>query len=213
MLSKYPTRLDEEAGRQLLKASRAQLRVGAPAEAASVIQEMNAPLGPEERINAAIEEIRASVAAELRENLSKLDPSAFEKLVLQLLQAMGYGQSREDLRPVGRSGDGGIDGIISLDRLGFEKVYVQAKRWQSAVGRPEIQGFFGALAGRRAKKGVFITTASFTREARDYALQVSESLVLIDGERLTELMIDHEIGVTHRTLKQPRVNAEFFEAD
>ena len=101
--------------------------------------------------------------------------------------------------------------MISLDRLGLEKVYVQAKRWQNNVGRPEIQGFFGALAGRRAKKGVFITTSAFTREARDYANQVSDSIVLVDGARLARLMIEHGVGVTHRPLKIAQVDSDYFD--
>jgi restriction system protein len=123
---------------------------------------------------------------------------------------MGYGTSRSDVQRVGGSGDGGIDGVISLDRLGLEKVYVQAKRWQSVVGRPEIQGFFGALAGQRANKGVFITTSTFTQQALDFARSV-ERIVLVDGKRLAQLMIDHEVGVTSRTVRIPRVDSDYFE--
>jgi restriction system protein len=112
---------------------------------------------------------------------------------------------------VGQSGDGGIDGIISLDRLGLEKVYVQAKRWQNTVGRPEIQAFFGALAGHRANKGVFITTSSYSREAREYAARVSDSLVLVDGARLAALMIQHGVGVSHRMLRIAKVDSDYFE--
>jgi restriction system protein len=133
--------------------------------------------------------------------------------VLDLLHALGYGTSTDDLEHVGASGDGGIDGIISLDKLGFEKIYVQAKRWQSSVGRPEIQSFFGALAGRKARKGVFITTSSFTREAKQYGEQISEVVVLIDGARLTSLMIENGIAVTHyRVLRLPRVDGDYFDA-
>jgi restriction system protein len=111
------------------------------------------------------------------DRIHRSTPGCFEKLVLDLLHALGYGVSRSDLTRTGGVGDNGIDGIITLDRLGLEKVYVQAKRWQHTVGRPEIQAFFGALAGQRATKGVFITTSSFTREARDYATRVSDSLL------------------------------------
>jgi restriction system protein len=131
-------------------------------------------------------------------------------IVLDLLHRMGYGTSREDLQRVGRSGDGGIDGVISLDRLGFEKVYVQAKRWQSAVGRPDVQGFYGALAGNRAKKGVFITTSSFTAQAIEFARSV-EGLVLVDGAKLAGLMTEHEIGVTLRSVKVPKLDSDYFE--
>jgi restriction system protein len=120
---------------------------------------------PDEHIDAAVKEIHQVVARELLERIAAAPPAFFEQLVLDLLYALGYGASQDDLERVGGAGDGGFDGIISLDRLGFEKVYVQAKRWQGSVGRPEVQSFFGALSGRRARKGVFITTSSFTREA------------------------------------------------
>jgi restriction system protein len=166
---------------------------------------------PDERIDEAIEELNDSVANELLEMIASSSPTFFEQLVLDLLHSLGYGTSRLDLQRVGGSSDGGIDGIISLDRLGLEKVYVQAKRWQNNVGRPEIQGFFGALAGKRAKKGVFITTSAFTREARDYANQVSDSIVLLNGSRLARLMIEHGVGVTHRSLKVAQVDSDYFE--
>lgn len=167
---------------------------------------------PEERIDSAVKEIEAAVARELLERISQAPPDFFEELVLELLHALGYGTSTTDLQRLGGTGDAGIDGVISLDKLGFEKVYVQAKRWQGPVGRPEVQGFFGALAGRRAKKGVFITTSSFTREARDYGEQVSENVVLIDGARLTSLMIEYGVGVTHyRQIRLPRVDGDYFE--
>lgn len=146
--------------------------------------------------------------------IAQAPPPFFEGLVLDLLHALGYGASDEDLERVGHSGDGGIDGVISLDKLGFERVYVQAKRWQGSVGRPEVQAFYGALAGRRARKGVFITTSSFTREAREFASQVAESIILIDGARLTSLMIEHGVGVSHyRVLRLPKVDDDCFDAD
>jgi hypothetical protein len=146
------------------------------------------------------------VAAELLEVLSQVPPASFESIILDLLHRMGYRASRADLQRVGKAGDGGIDGVISLDRLGLEKVYVQAKRWQSPVGRPEVQGFYGALAGQRAGKGVFITTSTFTPQAVDFARSV-EGVVLVDGRRLSELMIDHEVGVTLRPVKVPKLSA------
>jgi restriction system protein len=130
--------------------------------------------------------------------------------VLDLLHRMGYGATRADLRRVGGAGDGGIDGVISLDKLGLEKVYVQAKRWQNPVGRPEIQGFYGALAGQRAHKGVFITTSSYTAHAQDFANSV-ERVVLVDGARLAQLMIDHEVGVTLRPLRVPKLDTDYFQ--
>lgn len=131
-------------------------------------------------------------------------------IVLDVLHAIGYGASRDDLQRVGGSGDGGIDGIISLDRLGLEKVYVQAKRWEKVVGRPEVQGFYGALHGQRANKGVFITTSSFTKQAVEFAGSV-ERIVLVDGGRLAELMIDHAVGVSHRPLKVPKLDSDYFD--
>ncbi len=166
---------------------------------------------PDERIEEALGELNDSLASELLDLIARASPSSFEHLVLDVLHALGYGTSRLDLQHVGGSSDGGIDGVISLDRLGLEKVYVQAKRWQNSVGRPEIQGFFGALAGRRAKKGVFITTSAFTREAREYAAQVSDSIVLVNGSRLAQLMIEYGVGVTHRPLKIAHIDGDYFD--
>jgi restriction system protein len=137
-------------------------------------------------------------------------PQHFEAIVLDLLYRMGYGTSREDLQRVGGVGDGGIDGVISLDRLGLEKVYVQAKRWQGSVGRPEVQAFYGALAGQRANKGVFITTSSFTQQAIDFARSV-ERIVLVDGEKLAGLMTEHGVGVTLRPVKIPKLDSDYFD--
>lgn len=166
---------------------------------------------PDERIEEAVGELNQAVARELLQLIGDAPPEFFEGLVLDLLHALGYGTSRGDLQRVGKSGDGGIDGIISLDRLGLEKVYVQAKRWQNNVGRPDVQGFFGALAGRRAKKGVFITTSGYTRDARDFAESVSDSIVLVDGAKLTALMIEHGVGVTHKAVRVPHVDSDYFE--
>lgn len=167
---------------------------------------------PDERLSEAVTEIRSTVVNELGESLKSVSPSFFESIVLDVLHKMGYGTSRTDLQRVGGSGDGGIDGIISLDKLGLEKVYVQAKRWQQSVGSPEIQGFYGALAGQRATKGVFITTSSYTKAAIDFARQV-ERIVLIDGAKLAELMIDCEVGVTSRIVKVPRLDGDYFDEE
>jgi restriction system protein len=165
---------------------------------------------PDDRLDAALSEIRKTVAAELLETLSQVSPKFFEAIVLDLLHKMGYGASRNDLQRVGGSGDGGIDGIISLDKLGLEKVYVQAKRWQNSVGRPDVQAFYGALAGQRANKGVFITTSTFTAQADEFARSV-ERIVLVDGVRLANLMIDHEVGVTMRPLRAPKIDSDYFD--
>ena len=167
---------------------------------------------PDDRLGEALAELRASVVRELRETLANVSPAFFETIVLDVLHRLGYGANRSDLLRVGGTGDGGIDGVISLDKLGLEKVYVQAKRWQNSVGRPEIQAFFGALAGNRARKGVFITTSVFTQQALDFARSV-EGIVLVDGPRLAELMIDNEIGVTARTLKIPKLDSDYFDEE
>lgn len=166
---------------------------------------------PDDRLEAALTEIRESVADELLELLLGVDPAYFESIVLDVLHRMGYGTHRGDAHRVGRSGDGGIDGVISLDKLGLEKVYIQAKRWQNSVGSPEVQAFYGALAGRRANKGVFITTSTFTPAAVAFAASV-ERIVLIDGEHLAQLMIDHEVGVSLRSLSIPKIDSDYFES-
>lgn len=210
LLASFPDRLPEEVTRRITRESRSTPGPGGAGEGPAEPPAVN-PETPEERIDTAVREIRQAVARDLLERISQAPPSFFEELVLDLLHALGYGTSTEDLQRVGGSGDGGIDGIISLDRLGFEKVYVQAKRWQGSVGRPEVQGFFGALAGRRAKKGVFITTSTFSKDALEFGRQVSDSVVLIDGNRLTELMIEAGVGVSHREVKIPKVDGDYFD--
>jgi restriction system protein len=178
--------------------------------AAVVMEPESSTASPDDRLEAAIVEMRRTVAAELLETLSQVSPAAFETIVLDLLHRMGYGASRSDLQRVGKAGDEGIDGVISLDRLGLEKVYVQAKRWRSPVGRPEIQAFYGALAGQCAGKGVFITTSAFTSQAVEFARSV-EGIVLVDGTRLTNLMMDHEVGMSLRHVKVPKIDGDYFE--
>lgn len=180
--------------------------------AAAVVDTFASVASPDDRLGQAIEELRQSAETELLELLGSVSPSFFETIVLDLLHRMGYGANRSDLQRVGGSGDGGIDGIISLDRLGLEKIYVQAKRWQSNVGRPELQAFFGALAGQKAKKGVFITTSGYSQQAIDFAKSV-EGIVLIDGQKLASLMIDHELGVTARTVKIPKIDGDYFDEE
>jgi restriction system protein len=187
-----------------------QVDVVPPTTGATVEVDPTGPASPDERFDQALAEIKSSVAHELLESIGRASPKYFESIVLDVLHSMGYGARRSDLQRVGGSGDGGIDGVISLDRLGLEKVYVQAKRWQSVVGRPDIQGFYGALAGQRANKGVFITTSGYTKQAIDFAASV-ERIVLIDGERLAQLMIEYEVGVSSRTIRLPRVDSDYFE--
>jgi restriction system protein len=147
--------------------------------------------------------------------ISDQDPGFFEGLVLDVLQAIGYGGSRDDAADrLGQSGDGGVDGVIREDRLGLDQIYVQAKKWADPVGRPEIQRFFGALHGQRATKGVFITTSTFTRGARDYANDVTPRVILVDGIELAGLMIDYRVGVTPtETITLVRLDSDYFDAD
>ncbi|GAB2945769.1 restriction endonuclease [Hafnia psychrotolerans] len=173
-------------------------------------QEELAKSSPDDRLDQALKELRDAVAGELLENLLQVSPARFEVIVLDVLHRLGYGGHRDDLQRVGGTGDGGIDGIISLDKLGLEKVYVQAKRWQNTVGRPELQAFYGALAGQKAKRGVFITTSGFTSQARDFSHSV-EGMVLVDGKRLVHLMIENEVGVSSRLVKVPKLDMDYFE--
>ncbi len=156
--------------------------------------------------------IRKNLALELLLKIKSSSPAFFETLVVELLVKMGYGGSIKDAgRSIGRSGDEGIDGIIKEDKLGLDVIYVQAKRWENVVGRPEIQKFVGALAGQGAKKGVFITTSRFTNEAKEYQPRNETKIVLIDGEQLAELMIDHNLAVsTVNTFEIKRIDNDYF---
>jgi len=167
---------------------------------------------PEEVLEEAYAELRENLAQELLDIVRQSTPAFFERLVVELLVRMGYGGShREAARAVGQVGDEGIDGIIDQDRLGLDTIYIQAKKWDQCVGRPEIQKFVGALAGKRAKKGVFITTSSFSQEAVRYVSTIEAKIVLIDGKRLAELMIDYGVGVTTVTTYQlKRVDSDYF---
>ncbi len=154
-------------------------------------------LNPEEKLELSYQQLRKELAAELIETVKQCSPEFFEKMVVELLVAMGYGGSRKDAgEAVGKSGDEGIDGIIKEDRLGLDIIYIQAKRWQGTVGRPDIQKFAGALMGKSAKKGIFITTSNFSREAVDFVDKIDSKIILIDGERMAELMTDFGVGVT-----------------
>ena len=167
---------------------------------------------PDEILEETHRELRGTLAHELLAEVKRASPSFFEHLVIDLLVRMGYGGSHEDAaRPVGRSGDEGIDGIINEDRLGLDVIYLQAKRWENPVGRPEIQKFVGALLGRRSKKGIFITTSVFTKEAVEYARSIDSKVVLIDGARLAQLMFDFDIGVsTQDTYVTKRIDTDYF---
>lgn len=167
---------------------------------------------PEELMESAYQRVREGLAAELLQTIKDNSPAFFERLVIDLLVRMGYGGTRKDAgQAIGKSGDGGIDGIIKEDRLGLDIVYVQAKRWDDVVGRPEIQKFAGALQGQRAKKGVFLTTSSFSRDALEYVSRIESKIVLIDGEMLAQLMIDYNIGIaTVASYDVKRIDSDYF---
>jgi restriction system protein len=168
---------------------------------------------PSETIEAAYRVVRDSLAADLLLQIKACTPEFFERLVVDVLVGMGYGGTREDAgRAIGKSGDEGVDGIINEDRLGLDVIYVQAKRWEGTVGRPEIQRFVGALQGQKARKGVFITTSDFSRQAREYASNIETNVVLIDGESLSNLMIDHNVGTTVvSSYEIKRIDSDYFE--
>lgn len=172
------------------------------------------PVDPEEAIANGYQALRAEVEAELLNRTKIASPDFFEQLVVDLLLKMGYGGSRKDAgRAIGRSGDEGIDGVIDEDALGLDVVYVQAKRWaDKPVGRQDIQQFVGALQGKRAKKGIFITTSTFSQSARDYVKAIDNKVVLIDGATLASLLFDYGVGVSEvRSYKLKRVDSDYFE--
>lgn len=167
---------------------------------------------PEETLQKAYQNIRSDLAAEILEKIKSNSPQFFERLVVDIMISLGYGGSRADAgKSIGQSGDEGIDGIIKEDRLGLDVIYLQAKRWDGTVGRPEVQKFVGALHGKRAKKGVFITTGRFSDDALRYVESIDPKVILIDGRTLTELIIDHGLG-TSTTAKYEikRIDTDYF---
>ncbi len=170
-------------------------------------------LTPYEHIEIGYQRIREELEEELLAKIKESSPAFFERLVVELLVTMGYGGSRKDAgQTIGRSGDGGIDGVIKEDRLGLDTIYIQAKRWDGVVGRPEIQKFAGALQGQRAKKGVFITTSSFSKEAIEYVSLIENRIVLISAKELTSLMVDFGVGVSKiASYDVKRIDSDYFE--
>lgn len=166
---------------------------------------------PEARIEIAHRQHRVALEDELLTRVRNLQPAGFERLVVSLLLAMGYGV-RGDGEHIGRSGDEGVDGVIREDKLGLDLVYVQAKRWQANVGRPDVQAFVGSLAGLKARKGVFITTSAFSREARDYLDRIETRVVLIDGTQLAKLMFENGVGVSIRqSFEIKAMDSDYFD--
>ena len=217
LLAKNPARIDVKLLNQYEEFRDFRSRKHNNDKGVLVLQELEqeAEQTPEEALATAYGKLRENLEAEVLAQVKAASPSFFERLVIDLLVAMGYGGSRQDAgRAVGRSGDGGIDGIIKEDRLGLDVIYVQAKRWEVAVGRPEIQKFVGALQGQRANKGVFLTTSSFSREAEAYANNISSKIILIDGERLAGLMVDHDVGVAAvGVYRLKKIDSDYFEGE
>ena len=170
-------------------------------------------LTPSDYLEIGYQKVREELEAELIAKIKGSSPAFFEQLVVELLVAMGYGGSRKDAgETLGKSGDGGIDGVIKEDRLGLDVIYLQAKRWEGTVGRPEIQKFAGALQGQRAKKGIFLTTSRFSAEAHSYAVYLDSRIVLIDGDQLAGLMIDADVGVSKvATYEVKALDSDYFE--
>lgn len=215
LLARYPSGLPETVLREIERKSRPTPDAESEATAPRAPDESD-DATPDERFLAAYEQLRASTREALLTEVRAVAPAFFERIVLDLLHKLGYGAKRSDLALTSAGADGGIDGVISLDRLGLEKVYVQAKRYaeDNIVGRPAVQSFLGVLAGRRATKGIFITTSRFSSDARAFALSASDNLVLIEGQHLAELMMDHEVGVSVRqTFKLVTVDSDYFEGE
>ena len=168
---------------------------------------------PDEILEGAYQTLRENLTADLRTRIGKCSPGFFEKLVIDVLVALGYGGSqREAAKAVGRPGDEGIDGLINEDRLGLDVIYVQAKRWDKTVGRPEVQRFAGALQGHHAKKGILITASEFSPDARQYVEKIEPKIVLIDGKELARLMFDYNVGVSkERSYETKKIDNDYFD--
>jgi restriction system protein len=182
----------------------------------TTVPDVDATQTPEESLENSYVALQNSLANELLEAVKKMSSEDFEQLVVQLLVAMGYGGSLQDAgEAVGKSGDEGIDGIIKEDKLGLDNIYIQAKKWvDTVVGRPTVQAFAGSLEGHRARKGVMITTSSFSNDARGYVQKIEKKIVLIDGKRLAQLMIEHNIGViVTKVYTLKKLDQDFFGAE
>lgn len=229
VLAGEPTRIDNdllmrfEEFRDFLAKSRSPTSSADPAELSRdnrPVAEVPTPAvvpseqTPDEAIRSAVRAIEETLAKDLIDRILAASPVFFESAVVALLLAMGYGGSREDAgRTIGRSGDGGLDGVIDEDALGLDRVYVQAKRYapDNPVGEPEIRAFAGSLGAAKANKGVFVTTSRFTRSAHDFVVRTPNKIVLIDGDTLASLMIRYGVGVrTEQTILVKKVDEDFF---
>ncbi len=168
---------------------------------------------PQELLDYSHQKLTNELSIELLDNVKNSSPEFFENLVIDLLVKMGYGGSkREAGKAVGKSGDGGIDGIINEDKLGLDKIYIQAKKWEGSIPIKEIRDFAGALLGQKAKKGIFITTSNFPNSAYDFVHNIEHNIILIDGKKLTELMIEHNVGLSVQSVYEvKKIDADYFE--
>ena len=206
--SKYLTRYDAFLEFQSIKKTKADKVIAPQIQLDSATDQT-----PEESLEYAYQKLHSELSKELLSIVKTCTPSFFEKLVIDLLITMGYGGSRKEAgKAMGKSGDGGIDGIINEDKLGLDVIYLQAKRWDNAVPVKEIRDFTGALASKKAKKGIFITTSSFPKSVYEFVGQVEYKIILIDGERLTNLMIGHSVGLsTVSTYHVKTIDSDYFE--
>jgi restriction system protein len=213
VLAKQPTKIDIKLLSQFPEYHTFRERRNVSHSKPTTASENEDGQDPEEALGTSYQQLRQTLAQEVLERVKNCTPRFFERLVVELLVAMGYGGSLSDAgEAVGRSGDGGIDGIIKEDRLGLDVVYLQAKRWEGTVGRPVVQAFAGSLEGERANKGVLLTTSNFSQDARDYVRRIQKKIVLIDGEQLAQLMIDYDIGVAHAAAYVvKRIDSDYFE--
>ncbi|MBO9308594.1 MAG: restriction endonuclease [Chloroflexi bacterium] len=221
VLSANPKRIDVQYLKrfpefvEFYAAARADSRAPSAGQGAQMHEPPAENISPDERLEISYRELQKALARDLLERIKHCSPRFFENLVIDLLVKMGYGGSVEDAgKAIGRSGDGGIDGVIKGDILGLDEVYVQAKRWEGAVGTPVVRDFVGALEGRRARRGVLITTSSFTDDARRYVERIEKKIVLIDGEQLAQYMIDFNVGVAEeRRYVIKRLDENYFSGD
>ena len=214
VLLKAPERIDVEYLLQFKEFVDFQQRKRAEdSDRPNILKDTDNPQTPEELVETAFKKFRKELEAEILQTLKSCSPSLFEKIVVDVLVSMGYGGNRQDAgQAIGGSGDGGIDGLIKEDRLGLDTIYIQAKKWEGAVGRPEIQKFAGALQGMRAKKGIFISTSSFTKEANEYVSHLESKIVLIDGVTLAKFMVDFNVGVSLiTTYETKKIDLDYFE--
>jgi restriction system protein len=224
LLAKKPGRIDvamlEElspAFQEFLNGQRHGDQIGGSVEGAPVAAPVTSPIPantPEEQIENAYRALHSALASDLVERVMRNSPAFFERLIIELLVKMGYGGSHTDAaKQLGQSGDGGVDGVINEDRLGLDRVYIQAKCYSAdrSIGRPDVQGFLGSLVGQGASKGVFVTTSTFSGHAKEFVRHLPQRIVLIDGTTLAELMIEHGVGVrTSRELELKKLDEDFF---